>query len=310
LLVRDAKERTCDVVLGFDTLAEYEANRNLYFGATVGRVANRIAGANFTVDGVDFPVVANDGPNHLHGGSISSFDRVVWEVVAGGEGAASVTFRHVSPHLDEGYPGHLEAIVEYSLTPENGLRIEYHAWADQRTPVNLTHHSYWNLAGSDSGSTIDDHLLTLTAERYTPSDDLLIPLGPMSPVAETPFDFRYPAELGPRIRALADRPSAGLDHNFVIQDWDSTLRHAARLQSPANGVVMDLHTTEPGVQVYTGGHMPSTRGKGGVVYPPRGGVCLEAQHFPDSVHHPEYPNVLLEPGDTYRQTTEYRFSTI
>ena len=310
LLVDDVTGRPLDAALGFDTLAQYYANVGLYFGATVGRVANRIGGASFILDDVTYKLAPNDGTNHLHGGTVRSFDRVIWDVAVLDPDGASVQFRHASPHLEEGYPGNLEASVTYTLTQENGLRIDYRAITNRRTPVNLTHHTYWNLEGGEAAATVDKHLLTVFADQYIPSDDHLIPLGPEAPVHETPLDFRAPTELGPRIRALSGEPSAGLDHNFVVANWDATLRHAARLELPSNGVAMDLHTTQPSVQIYSGGHMPPTTGKGGVLYPTSGGICLEAQHFPDSVHHPEYPTVLLEPGDTYRQTTEYRFSRL
>jgi aldose 1-epimerase len=306
LLVTDANGRTIDVALGFDTLAGYEANKHLYFGATVGRVANRIGSASFTLDGVNHALAANDGPNHLHGGAVRSFDRVLWE--SGDVDRASVDFTYSSPHLEEGYPGNLEAGVTYMLT-EEGLRIDFRAVTDRRTPVNLAHHTYWNLAGSESGETVDDHELTVVADRFTPTDHQMIPLGPHERVDGTPLDFRVPAEVGPRALSLAREPARGLDHNFVLSEWDGALRQAARLERPSTGLVMEFHTTEPGVQVYSGGHMGPTVGKGGVVYPTRGGICLEAQHFPDSPHHPEYPSVLLEPGDVYRQTTEYRFSS-
>jgi aldose 1-epimerase len=298
-----------DAVLGFDTVDEYEANKDLYFGATVGRVANRTAEANFSLDGVTYQLARNDGVNHLHGGVLRSLDRVVWDVMPSGPDRTSVRFAYTSPHLEEGYPGNLDVTVVYTLIRENGLRIDYQAVSDRRTPINLTHHTYWNLTG-EAGQTIDGHSLTVMADEYTPTDDYLIPLGPKASVANTSLDFRLPKELGPTIGSLAGRPSLGLDHNFVLRDWDSTLQHAARLQRSANGLVMDMYTTEPGIQVYSSGHMPATRGKSGVVYPTRGGICLEAQHFPDSLHHPEYPEMVLEPGNTYRQTTEYRFSVL
>ncbi|HLF44238.1 MAG TPA: aldose epimerase family protein, partial [Acidimicrobiia bacterium] len=299
LLVPDAGGRTLDVVLGFDTLAEYETNHGLYFGATVGRVANRIAGAGFSIDGVQYTLAANDGANHLHGGASRSFDRVVWNVRRGNPNAASVEFRYSSLHLEEGFPGNVEVTVTYRLTGESGLRIDYEATTDRRTPVNLTHHTYWNLGGGN-GERVDDHRLTVFADRFTPTNQDLIPLGPLSPVDRTALDFKNPTAIGPRIAELADSPSIGLDHNLVLSEWDSTLRWAGRLEHPRNGLVMDLHTTEPGVQVYSAGSMPRTVGKDGVVYPPFGGICLEAQHFPDSLHHPEYPSILLGPGETYR----------
>jgi aldose 1-epimerase len=309
LLVPDAEGRIVDVALGFDTIAEYEAHSSLYFGATVGRVANRTAEATFTLDGVTYQLAANDGDHHLHGGSLRSFDKVVWDVGNDSE-ASAIEFRHFSPHLEDGYPGNLQVSVTYRLTPEDGLRIDYSATSDRRTPLNLTHHSYWNLGGVAAPETVDDQVLTVFADRYTPTDDSLIPLGRLDPVDQTPLDFRRPTVIGPRLRTLADGPGAGLDHNFVLTEWDSSLRVAAQLHHPGNGLILDLLTTEPGLQVYSSGKLPPTTGKNGVVYPTRGGICLEAQHFPDSVHHPEYPSVLVGPGDTYRQTTEHRFSTV
>ena len=309
LIVPDRTGRPTDVTLGFDSIEGYETNRGLYLGATVGRVANRTAGASFVLDGVSYSLAANDGAHHLHGGVARSFDRVIWTVGARDPDSTSVEFSHVSPHLEEGYPGNLETAVTYTLTRQGGLLIDYRASANVRTPVNLTHHTYWHLGGSDSSTTVDDHILTVLAGQYLPTDRDLIPLGPAATVGGTLLDFRQPAAVGPRIAALAGTPSAGLDHNMVLDDWDSTLRWAARLQHPGNGLVMDIHTTEPGVQVYSAGIMPPTVGKGGALYPTGGGICLEAQHFPDSLHHPEYPTLIVEPGDSYRQTTEYRFST-
>jgi aldose 1-epimerase len=308
LVVADADGRDLDVALGFDTVAEYEADLSLYFGATVGRVANRTAGATFALDGATYVLAANDGPNHLHGGAVRSFDRVLWDTGNPDPNGSSITFTYLSPHLEEGYPGRLECGVTYTLTSEAGLRIDFAATTDRRTPVNLVHHTYWNLGGSESGGTVDGHRLTVLAHQFTPTDRDLIPLGPHEDVEATPLDFRAPTEIGPRARSLSNEPAKGLDHNFVLSEWDHNLRLAARLEHASNGLVMELLTTEPGVQVYSGGHMKPTTGKSGVVYPTRGGVCLEAQHFPDSLHHPEYPSILLEPGDTYRQTTEYRFS--
>ena len=309
LMVTDAMGQSVDVALGFDTVAEYENHRSLYFGATVGRVANRTADSSFTLDGVTYSLAANDGPNHLHGGSVRSFDRVLWDPGRPDPTGASIEFNYLSPHLEEGYPGVLEAGVSYTLTDAGSLRLDFIATTDRPTPVNLVHHTYWNLSGSKSGGTVDDHRLTVLADRFTPTDHNLIPLGHHQDVGGTPFDFRVSTEIGPRAGSLSNEPSKGLDHNFVLTEWDQTLRLGARLEHPLNGLVMELHTTEPGVQVYSGGHLAPTTGKSGVVYPTRGGICLEAQHFPDSLHHPEYPTVILEPGDVYRQTTEYRFST-
>lgn len=291
-----------DVVLGFDGDDEYRNHHRLYFGATVGRVANRIAGAEFELDGQRHRLAANDGHNHLHGGSTRSLDKVEWDLAASGPGFA--TFAYASPDLEEGYPGNLEVTVTYTIDGA-ALRIEFSAHTDRRTPVCLTHHSYWNLG--EPGSTVDDHVLEVDADRYLPVGDDLIPTGPIEPVAGTPLDLRSPTMLGPRVGELAAGPGKGLDHNLVLTRADDGLRQAARLHHPGTGITMDLLTTEPGVQIYSGGGMSPVSGKGGVAYPTRGGICLEPQHFPDSVHHPEYPSIILEPGVEYHQTAVYGF---
>ena len=295
-----------DVVLGFDTIAEYMANPDLFFGATIGRVANRIAGSRFTLDGSEYRLTANEGRNHLHGGGEGRFDQVRWETDRLGDTA--VRFSHTSSHLDEGYPGVLEIEVEYRLA-DDGIEIVYRARTDRRSPVNMTHHTYWNLDGSASGGTVDQHLLQVFADHYTPIDRDLIPLGHLERVEGTPLDFRSPAAIGPRADALQSEPGDGIDHNFAVSDWDSSLRAVARVTDSAGRLVMEVLSTQPGLQVYSGNHLAPTPGKGGVVYPTRGGLCLEPQHFPDSVHHSGFPTTILEPGDVYQQTTVYRFTT-
>jgi aldose 1-epimerase len=304
LVLPDVDGSQRDVVLGFDTTDEYAANPDLFFGATIGRVANRIAGARYTLGGSEYRLTANEGQNQLHGGGAARFDRSQWdsELVGG----SAVRFTHTSPHLEEGHPGDLEAVVVYRLT-EDGVEITYRAETDRPTPVNMTHHTYWNLDGG--GGTIDGHLLQVLADHYTPIDTSLIPLGHLEPVEGTPLDFRSPAAVGPRADALQAEPGDGIDHNFAVSDWDSILRTVARVTDSSGRLAMELLATQPGLQVYSGNHLAAIAGKGGVVYPTRGGMCLEPQHFPDSVHNPGFPSIILEPGNTYRQTTVYRFTT-
>ncbi len=306
LVLPDVDGAPRDVVLGFDTIEEYQANPDLFFGATIGRVANRIAGSRFILDGSEYRLTANEGRNHLHGGGAGRFDQVRWETERLGETA--VRFGHISPHLDEGYPGRLEVEVEYRLA-DDALEIGYRARSDRPTPVNMTHHTYWNLDGTATGATVDGHLLQVLADHYTPIDRELIPLGHLEPVGGTPLDFRSPATIGSRADSLEAEPGDGIDHNFVVSDWDSSLRAVARVTDSTGRLVMEVMSTQPGLQVYSGNHLSPTSGKGGVVYPPRGGLCLEPQHFPDSVHHPGFPSTIIEPGDVYQQTTVYRFTT-
>lgn len=306
LVLPDVGGAPRDVVLGFDTIEEYQANPDQFFGATIGRVANRIAGSRFTLDGSEYRLTANEGSNHLHGGGEGRFDQVRWETDRVGDTAAK--FSHTSPHLDEGYPGVLDVEVEYRLA-DDGIEIVYRAQTDRPTPVNMTHHTYWNLDGTASGGTVDGQLLQVLADHYTPVSRDLIPLGHLEPVDGTPLDFRSPAMIGPRADSLESEPGDGIDHNFAVSDWDSSLRAVARITDSAGRLVMDVMSTQPGLQVYSGNHLAPTSGKGGVVYPTRGGICLEPQHFPDSVHHPGFPTTILEPGDVYQQTIVYRFTT-
>ena len=295
-----------DVVLGFDDPAAYEANADLYFGCTIGRVANRVAGARFTLAGREYVLAANDGRHHLHGGPGRAFDRVRWrgERMASPRGEAAV-FHYLSPHLEEGYPGNLHVSVSYTLTDEDALWIEYRATTDEATPVSLTNHAYWNLQGAGAG-TVLDHELTLFADLYAPTDDELIPTGEILPVDGTPLDFRRPALIGERIAALEGSGAHGYDHNFLVRGETGALRPAARLRDPASGRTLEVETTEPGLQLYTGNFLQEVRGKGGRLYLRRGGVCMETQHFPDALHHPNFPSIVLEPGQEYRQTSVYR----
>lgn len=301
LLVPDRAGQMGDVVLGFDTLAPY-LEGHPYFGCTVGRVANRIARGRFTLDGTDYTLAVNNGPNHLHGGLVG-FDKAVWAAAPLPGPVAGVKFTHVSPHGDEGYPGRLEVGVVMTLTDADALTIDYTATTDRATPVNLTNHSYFNLAGRGD---VLGHELLLAAESYTPVDETGIPTGRIAPVLGTPLDFTRPTAIGAR---LDRRPERGYDHNFVITGAGRELKLAARVFEPVTGRAMEVLTTEPGLQLYTGNYLDGTlTGKRDVRYLQHTGFSLEAQHYPDSVNHPTFPDTILRPGATYRQTTVYAFS--
>jgi aldose 1-epimerase len=305
--VPDRDGKRADVVLGFDNLDDYLKGHPM-FGATVGRVANRIAGAKFTLEGKEYKLAANNGPNSIHGGN-KGFDKAVWKAEAKEvpEGV-SVRFTHRSPDGDEGYPGNLDVAVTYTLTEKNELTIDYTATTDKATPVNLTNHSYFNLSGGQSANVLK-HEVMLTADKYTPADDKLIPTGKIEPVKGTPLDFTMPTAIGARFDQLKGKP-VGYDHNYVLNSEGKSLALAARVVEPKSGRVLEMITTEPGVQLYTGNFLDGKlKGKGGVVYGQHAGFCLEAQHFPDAVHHPEFPSIILQPGKTYTQTTIYKFST-
>jgi aldose 1-epimerase len=305
--VPDRDGKLNDVVLGFDDLESY-LKGHPHFGATTGRVANRVAKGKFTLDGKEYTLAVNNGPNSLHGG-LKGFDKVVWKAEPKeASDAVAVQLTYVSPDGEEGYPGNLTTIVTYALTNQNELRIDYKATTDKATPVNLTNHSYFNLAGPRSGDILS-HELMLEADEYTPADDTLIPTGEIRSVKGTPLDFTKPATIGSRIAQVADK-TGGYDHNFLLRGKGKSLALAARAYEPKTGRVMEMYTTEPGVQLYTGNFLDGKlKGKGGVVYQKHQAFCLEAQHFPDSVNHPEFPSVILRPGQTYTQTTAYKFST-
>jgi aldose 1-epimerase len=293
-----------DIVLGFDTLDDY-LHDPPYFGAIVGRYANRIAGGTFTLDGVIYRLVTNNGPNHLHGGT-RGFDKVVWKATSrANDDAAQVTLTHVSPDGNEGYPGTLTATVTYTLTADNVLRIDYAATTDRATPVNLTQHSYFNLTGARRD--VLDHVVQINADRYTPVDATLIPTGVLAPVHGTAFDFQRPAPLGAAIDAADPqlRHAGGYDHNFVFADDTA---HTASVLDPESGRTIDVSTTEPGIQLYSGNFLDgSIRGKAGQMYNHRFGLCLETQHFPNSPNQPAFPPTILRPGERYTSRTEYRF---
>jgi aldose 1-epimerase len=305
------RDGAADVVLGHDDIEGYGRSAS-YFGAIVGRYANRIAGGRFTLDGETHRLTRNDGANHLHGGT-RGFDKAVWRAEPFARaGACGVALAHTSPDGDQGYPGTLEARATYTLGDDGRLTVEYRGTTDRATPVSLSQHSYWNLAGAGSGSVLD-HDLTIHADHFTPVDGALIPTGVIAEVAGTPFDFRAPMRVGARIREpdVQLRRGHGYDHNFVLRRDDGAgLAPAARLRDPASGRVMEVWTTEPGVQLYTGNRIAAeTRGKEGRSYGPHAALCLETQHFPDSPNHPDFSSTILRPGEEYVSRTEYRFGT-
>jgi aldose 1-epimerase len=297
-----------DIVLGFDSPEGYK-QENPYFGAIIGRYGNRIAKGRFTLNGAEYKLATNNGENALHGG-LKGFDKVLWDVVSSSD--KSLELKYVSADGEEGYPGTLTAIVRYTLTDDNELRIDYTATTDKDTVVNLTNHSYFNLAGEGSGDVLG-HNVQIHASRFTPVDAGLIPTGELKPVAGTPFDFRQPHAIGERINASDEQITRGkgYDHNFVLDGEMGNLRPAARVTEPKSGRVMEVSTTEPGVQFYTGNFLDGTvKGKGGKAYPFRSGFCLETQHFPDSPNQPSFPTTTLKPGQTHNSTTVYKFSTM
>jgi aldose 1-epimerase len=307
LSVPDRHGRVADLVLGHDSLEEYLSDSS-YFGAIIGRFANRIAGARFTVDGKPYRLTANDGPNHLHGGR-TGFDRVVWRAAPFRTGhAAGVALSYTSPDGEEGYPGNLDTRVRYALTDRNELVVDFLATTDQATPVNLTQHTCFNLTG-DAGDVLG-HLLWINADLMTPVDENLIPTGGVAPVAGGPFDFRTLTAIGARIGTDDEqlRRGRGYDHNFVLKRGDPGLVHAAQVVEPTSGRTLDVYTTEPGLQFYSGNFIDGrVIGKAGRVYWPRGGLCLETQHFPDSPNQPAFPSTLLRPGAQYRSRTVFAF---
>jgi aldose 1-epimerase len=298
-----------DIVYGYDSLGAYVKDAS-YFGALVGRFANRIAHARFALDGHPYTLAANDGANALHGGR-RGFNKVLWRGESFTRGdTVGVTFRYTSPDGEEGYPGTLQVAVSYGLTPSDALVIDYEATTDKPTPVNLSQHSYWNLHGDGQG-TILDHQLTIDASGFTPVDSTLIPTGVVTPVAGTPFDFRTPTAIGARIEAKDTqlRFGRGYDHNWVLdRKGGAGLMHAVRVVDSVSGRTLDIATTEPGLQFYSGNFLDgSIHGKGGVAYPHRGAIVLETQHFPDSPNHSAFPSAILRPGETLHSRTVLTF---
>jgi aldose 1-epimerase len=309
LNVPDRNGRLDDVVLGCESMPDYE-KYSRYFGALIGRYANRIAQGRFTLNGKEYTLATNNGENHLHGG-VEGFDKVVWtgrslEDASG----ANLELTYFSPDGQEGYPGNLSVTVVYTLTDDNELKIEYSATTDRDTIINLTNHSYFNLAGAGNSDVLD-HELTLNADRFTPTDSGAVPTGELRDVAGTPFDFQKPETIGSRIDADDEQINFGhgYDHNFVLNSSEGELSHAASVYEPTTGRVMDVFTNQPGIQFYSGNYLDgSAKGKGGKSYQRRSAFCLETQHFPDSPNKPQFPSTVLKPGQRYLQTTVYKFS--
>ena len=307
--VPDRNGNFANVALGFDSLAKYEAEHP-YFGAITGRYANRIAGGKFELDGVAYHLFKQDGVNSLHGGAVG-FDKRIWSARRDASGAA---LAYLSPDGEEGYPGNLDVKVRYSLNADNVLRIDYSAATDAPTVLNLTNHSYFNLMGEGEGA-IYDHILTVNADSYTPTDAKQIPTGDIAAVAGTPFDFRLPKAIGPGQRSAHPQiiMAKGYDHNFVLNRGglaEGELGFAARVYEPRSGRVMEVWTTEPGIQFYAGNVLDTTLvGASGRLYRQSDGLALETQHFPDSPNQPGFPSTVLRPGERFESTTEYRFLT-
>jgi aldose 1-epimerase len=296
-----------DVVLGFDAIEGYIRSTEAYYGATVGRYANRIARGHFTLNGTEYQLAINNPPNHLHGG-VKAFHAVIWDVVHVKEN--NIRLRYLSTDGEENYPGNLEVFVEYTLTEENEMRVDFTGNTDKATIVNLTQHAYFNLNGQGSG-TVLQHLLTIHADHFTPIDKTSIPLGTTAPVAGTPFDFRLPGKIGDRINEPDEQITngSGYDHNFVLNRWDGSMQLAAVAAGDESGIKMEVFTTEPGIQLYTGNFMNDENVlKSGYTDGRREAFCLETQHFPDSPNHPNFPSAVLHPGETYRTATVFRFS--
>jgi len=305
----DRNGRPADIVLGFDTLDGY-LKGHPYFGSIVGRYGNRIARGRFTLNGIEYKLATNNGQNHLHGG-LKGFDKAVWEArEVSGPGGEGVELSHFSKDGDEGYPGNLSVKVTYTLNDRNELAIDYLATTDRDTVVNLTNHTYFNLAGQGEGDILA-HELMLLASRFTPVDKGLIPTGELRSVKGTPFDFTKPAPIGARIGQDDEQLQfgSGYDHNFVLDHAGGALAKAAEVREPKTGRVVEVWTTEPGVQFYSGNFLDgSLTGKGGKVYRKRYGFCLETQHFPDSPNRPEFPSVVLKAGGVFRTKTVWKFS--
>jgi len=311
IIVPDRNGKQADVALGYDRVEDYiNAVDKPYFGAVVGRYGNRIAKGEFTLDGETYSLLKNNGENHLHGGAIG-FDKVVWTVDEYVEGQA-LTLSYLAKDKEEGYPGNLQLKITYTLADDNSLVVDYHATTDKATPVNVTQHTYFNLKGEGQG-TILDHQLMLNAKKFTPVDESLIPTGEMPTVAGTPFDFTTPKAIGRDIGQQNEQLVFGLgyDHNWILDTdgKEGELSLAAQVHEPSSGRVMEIYTTEPGIQFYCGNFLDGRlRGKSGKPYVHRGGFCLETQHFPDSPNQPNFPSTILKPGETYDSKTVFKFS--
>jgi aldose 1-epimerase len=307
LTVPDKNGNQVDVLLGHDSLSGYAKPGESFFGCTIGRYGNRIGNAKFTLDGKEYKLDANNGPNSLHGGR-GGFNTKVWDVTQ--QEGNSITFSYVSKDGEEGYPGNLTSKVKFTLTDENAIQIDYEATTDANTVVNLTNHSYFNLNGAGSG-TINNHEMMINADNFTPVSTTLIPTKMKEKVDGTPFDFRKPTAIGARVNDSANsqiKNGLGYDHNFVLNNWDGKVNKVATVKGDQSGITMEVWTDQPGLQFYGGNFLNGTEiGKGGKAYTHRTGFCLEAQHFPDSPNQPSFPTTLLKPGETYKQTTIYKF---
>jgi len=306
LEVPDRDGKLIDITLGFDDLDSY-IKRNPLFGAIVGRYANRIGNAKFTLDGTEYKLTANAGKNHIHGGRKKRFDKVMWKgrQFQNNKGVG-VRFTYLSKDGDEGFPGNLNCTVTYTLTNDSELKIRYEATTDKPTIANLTNHSYFNLAGAGNGDVLG-HKIMVNADYFTPADKALIPTGEIHTVKGTPLDFTQPKTIGSRIDKLTQ--TRGYDHNYVLNSSIGSLALAARVYEPTSGRVMEVYTTEPGMQFYTANGMRGVKGKSGKLYHRHYGFCLETQHFPDSPNKPHFPSVVLRPGETYNTVTVFKFST-
>ncbi len=311
LLAPDRNGKFEDVILGYESVTGYESADNQFFGSTTGRVCNRIAKGKFTLDGKEYSLAINNEPNHLHGGAKRSLDKVIWTAKPfTNERGTGVSFTYTSPDGEEGYPGTVNLTVTYLVPKDkNNLSIRYLATTDKATPLNLTNHAYFNLAGAGSPS-IGNHMLTIHADQYTPVDETLIPTGKLENVEGTNLDFRKATKIGKRIDELTDTPTMGYDHNYVLRapEEGKAMRPAATLVDKDSGRRMNITTTEPGVQFYTGNFLKGQVGKGGKTYAHRSALCLETQHFPDSINQPSFPNTVLKPGEKFVSQTVLSFS--
>ena len=308
LHVPDRDGKMTDVVLGHNNIDEYLSSKEPYFGAVCGRVANRIANGRFSLDGKEYRLAVNNGPNHLHGG-LKGFNSVIWDAQQPDE--QTIVLTYVSPDDEEGFPGELTTRITYKLTNDNVVETNYEAETDQPTILNLTNHSYFNLSGAGD-LYIGDHLLTINADTYLPTDETNIPYGDAEPVTGTPMDFRTPHTIGERIEEDFQQLifGKGYDHTYVLNRNDDGLSFCAKSVSPKTGIAMDVYTTEPGVQLYTGNWMTGEFvAKNNQRYPMRSAFCLETQHYPDSINKPQYPTVILRPGDTFKSQTNFKFYT-
>ncbi|TVS20755.1 MAG: galactose mutarotase [Planctomycetaceae bacterium] len=303
LEVPDRNGNRTNITLGFESLEGYLGDHP-YFGATVGRYCNRIALGRFTLDGQQYTLATNNDANHLHGGDVG-FNKVVWNAEPlMTDSGVGVRFTYQSPDGEEGYPGNLSVTAVYLLTNDDQLVVEFTATTDKATPVNLTNHNYWNLAGAGAG-TIRDHVLEIAADRYLPVDEGLIPTGELADVTETPLDFTQPEKIGARLDQIQADP-VGYDHCYVLCGEIGQMKLAARVKEPRSGRVMEIHTTQPGLQFYSGNFLDGSAANGG--YQQYEGFCLETQHFPDSPNQPDFPNTILRPGETYHHKTIHRFT--